>query len=171
MPVHPKPRRRDIRISATVAERNEACQSISVAGESPGRVAYSDHPRLTPFLARSSALRALTTINRPMAAPWQLTPELFSQRESLAIRQSVVDRLVNRGPEICAEIDHGRIQRSLGHEYPDHVLRRVRSRSALAAVPAEPSGHRCQIVASGDDSHAETPASVIPEAGKEAGHP
>ncbi len=119
MPVHPKPRRRDIRISATVAERNEACQSISVAGESPGRVAYSDHPRLTPFLARSSALRALTTINRPMAAPWQLTPELFSQRESLAIRQSVVDRLVNRGPEICAEIDHGRIQRSLGHEYPD----------------------------------------------------
>src|SRR5438034_9125527 len=94
MPVHPKPRRRDIRISATVAERNEACQSISVAGESPGRVAYSDHPRLTPFLARSSALRALTTINRPMAAPWQLTPELFSQRESLAGRQSVVDRLV-----------------------------------------------------------------------------
>ena len=64
----------------------------------------------------------------------------------------------------------GRIPDALGHQDRYHILFGVRiPGSAVAAVPAVPSGNRCQIVAPGDHGHAETPPVVVPEAGKEIG--
>src|SRR6266852_4446809 len=127
--------------------------------------------------ARTAARTLLKVLRAGSGTPARYSSMFFGIESAFFIwallprKSSVVDCLVSRGPEICAEIDPGRIQRSLGHQYTGHVLRRVRiAGSAKAAVPAEPSGHRRHLVALGDDSHAETPASGIKEAGKEAGH-
>src|SRR5712692_10998672 len=83
----------------------------------------------------------------------------------------VVYRLVGGGPEIA--IDRGgdrRIPDALGHEDAGHVLPGVGVPGrAVTAVPAEGSDRARQIVAPGDDGHAEAPAAVVPETGKEIG--
>src|SRR5712692_11162961 len=83
----------------------------------------------------------------------------------------VVYRLVGGGPEIA--IDRGsdrRIPHALGHEDSRQVLPGVGvPRRAVAAVPAVGSDRARQIVAPGDDGHAEAPAAVVPEAGEEVG--
>jgi hypothetical protein len=56
----------------------------------------------------------------------------------------------------------GGIHEALGYQDPDHVFLGVRIRGrAHAAVPAEQSGNRCQIVVPGGDGNAEPPAAVV----------
>src|SRR6267378_617007 len=81
----------------------------------------------------------------------------------------VVDRLVGSGPEIAIYGGgHRRLPDALGHEDAGHVLPGVGVPGrAVAAVPAVGPDRPRQIVAPGDDGHAEAPAAVVPEAGKE----
>src|SRR6266404_2316425 len=82
---------------------------------------------------------------------------------------SVVDRLVDRGPEIGDDVRTARrIPQALRHEDRDHVLLRIHvGGGAVAAVPAEPARDTRQIVAPGDDGQTEAPAAAVPEAGEE----
>src|SRR5437899_839166 len=83
----------------------------------------------------------------------------------------VVDRLVGGGPEIA--IDRGgdrRIPDALGHEDSGDVLPGVGVPGrAVAAVPAVGPDRAREVVAPRDDGHAEAPAAVVPETGKEIG--
>src|SRR3989442_15586600 len=78
---------------------------------------------------------------------------------------SVVDRLVGRGPEIEADVRWtGGSPGALGHEDVDHVLPGLGIPGGPhAAVPAVPAGHRREGVAPCDQGHAETPAVAVKE--------
>src|SRR5216684_6675309 len=83
----------------------------------------------------------------------------------------IVDSLVGGGPEIAIDRRSNRgIPHALGHEDAGHVLPGVGiPRRAIAAVPAVGSDRARQIVAPGDNGHAEAPAAVVPETGEEIG--
>src|SRR3989442_880483 len=85
---------------------------------------------------------------------------------------SVVDRLVGRGPEIEADVRWtGGSPGALGHEDGDHVLPGVGiPGGAHAAVPAVPAGYRRDVVAPGDHGDAESPAVAVKEARDQAGY-
>ena len=81
----------------------------------------------------------------------------------VASTASVVDRLVGRGPEVETDIRRtGGGPGALGHQDGDHVLPGIGiPGSAHSAIPAEPSGNRCHVVAPGDHGHAKPPAVAV----------
>src|SRR5579872_4354119 len=85
---------------------------------------------------------------------------------------SVVDGLIGRSPEIEADVRWpGRIPGALSHEDGDHVLCGVRTPGGShAAVPAEATGNRRDIVAPSDYRHAESPAEAVKGARDQTRH-